>query len=225
MYAQTLKGASPGDFVVITITDTGGGIPPEIIDRIFDPFFTTKEPGRGTGLGLFTVQGIVTSHGGSITVETQPGRGTKFKIYLPAHEATSLKQVEERYLDIPFGNGELILVIDDEAAVREMTGTALETFGYRVMTADNGATALAAFASHKDEISVVITDMMMPVMDGLVDHSRPAKIEPASLSHRQQRPDRTSEEGRTRTTWRQNIFGETVQCGGAAENSGAGAKL
>jgi CheY-like chemotaxis protein len=167
LYAGMLKGASSGNYVVVTITDTGHGIPPEIIDRIFDPFFTTKELGQGTGLGLATVQGIVTGHGGFITVESLPGRGTKFEIYLPAHEAAGPKQVEERYPAILSGNGELILVIDDEAAVREMAGRILETFGYRVMSADNGATALAIFAGHKDEISVVITDMMMPVMDGL----------------------------------------------------------
>jgi CheY-like chemotaxis protein len=166
MYAGMLKGASPGDYVVITVTDTGTGIPPEIIDRIFDPFFTTKEPGRGTGLGLATVQRIVTNHGGFITVESKPGLETSFKIYLPAHEAASQKQVEEGRPDIPSGNGELILVIDDEAAVREMTRTTLEAYGYRVMTADDGATALGVYASHKDEISIVITDLMMPVMDG-----------------------------------------------------------
>jgi PAS domain S-box-containing protein len=166
MYAGMLRGASAGNFVVITVTDTGQGIPPEIIDRIFDPFFTTKAPGQGTGLGLATVQGIVTNHSGFITVESKPGLGTKFKIHLPAYEAASLKQVEEEYSDIPSGNGELILVIDDEAAVREMTGTTLEAFGYRVMMADNGVTALSVFAGHKDEISVVITDMMMPLMDG-----------------------------------------------------------
>ncbi len=166
IYAGMLHGARAGNFVLITVTDTGTGIPPEIIDRIFDPFFTTKEPGQGAGLGLATVQGIVANHSGFITVESQPGLGTKFKIHLPAQEAASLKQVDEEYPDSPSGNGELILVIDDEAAVREMTGTTLETFGYRVMTADNGATALGVFAGHQDEVSVVITDMMMPLMDG-----------------------------------------------------------
>lgn len=166
MYAGMLKGASPGNFVAITVADTGKGIPPEIIDRIFDPFFTTKEPGRGTGLGLATVQGIVGSHNGFIIVESKPELGTKFKIYLPAHEAASRKQVEEERAEILPGAGELILVIDDEATVREIARTTLESFGYRVMTADNGATALGVFAKHRDEISLVITDMMMPVMDG-----------------------------------------------------------
>jgi len=178
IYAGMLKGASPGKYVVITITDTGHGIPPEIIDRIFDPFFTTKEPGHGTGLGLATVQGIVTGHDGFITVENQPGLGTKFKIYLPAHEAASRKEVEERQGEIPLGNGEMILVIDDEAAIREMTRTTLERFGYRALTADNGATALGIFASHKEEIGVVITDMMMPVMDGPVTIRALQKLNP-----------------------------------------------
>lgn len=178
MYAGMLKGSSPGNFVVITITDTGKGIPPEIIDRIFDPFFTTKEPGEGTGLGLATVQGIVGSHNGFITVESKPGPGTKFKIYLPAHEATNRKQVEEERAEISPGAGELILVIDDEATVREIARTTLESFGYRVMTADNGATALGAFAKHRDEISLVITDMMMPVMDGALTIRALQKLNP-----------------------------------------------
>jgi CheY-like chemotaxis protein len=166
IYAGMLKGASPGKYVVITIADTGQGIPPEIVDRIFDPFFTTKEPGRGTGLGLATVQGIVTSHGGFITVESRLGTGTTFKIYLPAHEAANRQEMEVRQHEILHGGGEIVLVIDDEDAIREMARTTLERFGYRALTADNGATALDVFASHKDEITIVITDMMMPVMDG-----------------------------------------------------------
>jgi two-component system cell cycle sensor histidine kinase/response regulator CckA len=176
-----LKGASQGKYVVITISDTGDGIPPEIIDRIFDPFFTTKEPGQGTGLGLATVQGIVTGYSGFITVESQPGLGTKFKIYLPAHEAASRKEVEEERSEISLGNGEMILVIDDESAIREMTRTTLERFGYRVLTADNGATALGIFASNKEEIRVVITDMMMPVMDGPLTIRALQKLNPRVL--------------------------------------------
>jgi PAS domain S-box-containing protein len=178
IYAGMLKGANPGKYVVITITDTGHGIPPEIIGRIFDPFFTTKEPGRGTGLGLATVQGIITSHGGFITVESKLGLGTTFKIHMPAHEAASRKEAEEEHPEIPLGAGEMILVIDDEAAIREMTMATLERFGYRTLTADNGATALGLFASHKEEIGVVITDMMMPVMDGPVTIRALRKLNP-----------------------------------------------
>jgi hypothetical protein len=173
-----LRGAYAGNFVVIAVTDTGTGIPPEIIDRIFDPFFTTKEPGRGTGLGLATVQGIVTSHGGFITVESQSGTGTTFKIYLPANEAANRQEVEARQHEILPGGGETVLVIDDEDAILEMTRTTLERFGYRALTADNGATALAIFASHRDEIGAVITDMMMPVMDGLVTIRALRKLNP-----------------------------------------------
>jgi PAS domain S-box-containing protein len=178
IYAGMLRGASVGNFVVVTITDTGTGILPEIIDRIFDPFFTTKEPGQGTGLGLATVQGIVTSHGGFITVESKLGVGTKFKIHLPAHEAASQKEAEGEHPEIHLGAGEMILVIDDEAAIREMAQATLERFGYRALTADNGATALGIFAGHKDEIGVVITDMMMPVMDGPVTIRALRKLNP-----------------------------------------------
>ncbi len=165
--AQLLKGATPGNFVVITITDSGIGIPPEIIDRIFDPFFTTKESGQGTGLGLATAQGIVASHGGFITVESKLELGTKFSIYLPSNEAVSQQKDIESTQEMPLGSGELILVVDDEAAVREITCAALETYGYRTLTADNGATALSIYVGHQEEISVVITDLMMPVMDGI----------------------------------------------------------
>jgi PAS domain S-box-containing protein len=178
IYAGMLRGAYAGNFIVVTVTDTGMGIPPEIIDRIFDPFFTTKESGRGTGLGLATVQGIVTSHGGFITVESQLRLGTTFKIYLPAHEAANRKEVEEIRHEILHGGGEMVLVIDDEDAIREMTRTTLERFGYRALTADNGATALGVFASHKEEISLVITDMMMPVMDGPVTIRALQKLNP-----------------------------------------------
>lgn len=167
LYAQMLKGAAPGNFVVITVADTGLGIPPEIIDRIFDPFFTTKEPGQGTGLGLATVQGIVASHGGFITVESKPGLGAKFSIFLPSNEIVSPHSAGGGSLELPCGAGELILVVDDEAAVREMTSATLEAFGYRTLTADNGATALSLYVGHQQELSAVITDLIMPVMDGI----------------------------------------------------------
>lgn len=178
LYAQMLKGIGPGNFIVITVTDTGMGISSEIIDRIFDPFFTTKEPGQGTGLGLASVQGIVASHGGFVTVESKPGLGTKFSIYLPSNESVSQQKAIESDLEMPLGAGELILVVDDEAAVREMTSAALEAFGYRTLTADNGATALSIFASHMNEVSLVITDLMMPVMDGMATIRSLRKMNP-----------------------------------------------
>jgi CheY-like chemotaxis protein len=149
---------------VITVSDTGTGIPPELLDRIFEPFFTTKELGKGTGIGLSTVNGIIKNHGGFINVYSQVGRGTQFKVYLPAVQGTETQQAED--LELPLGHGELILVVDDEVAIREITKTLLETYNYNVVTASDGLDAIALYAQHKDEISVVLMDMMMPSMDG-----------------------------------------------------------
>lgn len=180
LYARMLKkdGAGSGNFVVVTITDSGLGIPPSIIDRIFDPFFTTKEPGKGTGLGLATTQSIVTAHGGFITVESQPGAGAKFTVYLPALQLDDQQRAGIASHEMPRGAGELILVVDDETAVREMTSAALEAFGYRALTADNGATALSIFALHQHDIRLVITDLMMPVVDGIATIRALRKLNP-----------------------------------------------
>ncbi|PPS39975.1 PAS domain-containing sensor histidine kinase [Chroococcidiopsis sp. TS-821] len=163
-YVRKHLDAKVGSYVVITVADTGCGIPPEIMDRIFEPFFTTKGIGKGTGLGLSTVLGIVKSHGGFINVESEIGKGTRFQIYLPAVEAVEALEVED--LDLPQGHGELILIVDDEAPIRETTKTSLETYNYRAVTASNGIEAVALYAEYRDEVSVVITDMLMPAMDG-----------------------------------------------------------
>jgi CheY-like chemotaxis protein len=134
--------------------------------KIFDPFFTTKEHGQGTGLGLSTVAGIVRSHGGFISVYSELGRGARFKVYLPAIESAFASPASPSRRDLPVGNGELVLVIDDETAIREVARETLNAFGYRVMVAGDGAEAMAVFAAHRDEVKVVITDMMMPYMDG-----------------------------------------------------------
>jgi two-component system, cell cycle sensor histidine kinase and response regulator CckA len=147
------------------VTDTGLGIPDQNLSKIFDPFFTTKEHGKGTGLGLSTVAGIVRSHGGFIGVYSEVGRGARFRVYLPAIEAQS-SQAQPARRDMPTGNGELILVIDDENAIREVAKETLSAFGYRAIIAGDGAEAMAVFAARKDEVKVVITDMMMPYMDG-----------------------------------------------------------
>jgi PAS domain S-box-containing protein len=167
LYAQMIKGAAPGNFVVITIADTGVGILPGNLDYIFDPFFTTKEPGQGTGLGLATAQSIITAHDGLIAAESKPNVGTKFSIFLPAEEAASQQKAGEIAPEMPVGADELILVVDDEAAVRAMSSATLEAFGYRVLVADNGATALSNYVAHQNEVRAVITDLMMPVMDGI----------------------------------------------------------
>jgi two-component system, cell cycle sensor histidine kinase and response regulator CckA len=162
-YTRMNLEAQVGSYVAVTVTDTGIGIAPKTLDRIFDPFFTTKEIGKGTGLGLSTVLGIVKSHRGFIQVESKVGKGSQFKVYLPATDA---KEIEPIANAAPLkGKGELIFVVDDEIAVQEVTKVTLEVHGYRVMTASDGIEAIALYAEHKHDISVVVLDMMMPSLD------------------------------------------------------------
>ena len=165
-YVGTGQEVRPGPYVVIAVTDTGVGMPPEIRDRIFEPFFTTKEVGKGTGLGLATVHTIVKSHGGFMNVDSELGHGTTFKAFLPADPTLTRSAAEDAPSDMPRGRGEWVLVVDDEASIRSITQQTLEAFGYRVLTADDGAEAVAVFAQHKEEIVLVLLDMAMPVMDG-----------------------------------------------------------
>ncbi|HSI07842.1 MAG: response regulator [Rariglobus sp.] len=179
-YAVMNRGAVAGSYVVVEVTDTGCGIPKEIVDRIFDPFFTTKEPGKGTGLGLSTVLGIVRSHGGFVHVYSEPGKGTTFRIYLPAHldgreGEVSLASPER----LPEGSGELVLVVDDEISILDITRQTLEAFRYRVLTAEDGAQAIGLYAQQSSEVAVVITDMMMPTMDGAMLIAALRRINPA----------------------------------------------
>jgi len=165
-YARMNLDAKPGAYVMVTIQDNGAGIPPGVIDKIFEPFFTTKEHGKGTGLGLSTALGIIKGHGGFITCYSEIARGTQFRVYIPAFESVQPGQAEETQLSCPLGRGELVLVVDDEAAIREITKTTLESCGYRALTAADGTEAIAIYAQHKDDVAVVLTDMMMPYMDG-----------------------------------------------------------
>jgi two-component system, cell cycle sensor histidine kinase and response regulator CckA len=162
-YARLHLDAQAGPYLVVTISDTGIGITPQILNNIFDPFFTTKEIGKGTGLGLSTVAGIVKSHHGFIDVSSEVSVGTRFKVYLPATETTAAAPIipPER----PLGQSELILVVDDEVAVQEITQAILEVHGYRTITANDGIEAIALYAEHKHKISVVLLDMMMPSLD------------------------------------------------------------
>jgi two-component system, cell cycle sensor histidine kinase and response regulator CckA len=162
-YVRMNLDAQIGPHVVITIADTGVGIPPQTLDRIFEPFFTTKEIGKGTGLGLSTVLGIVKSHRGFINVESEVGEGTQVRVYLPATDSQEPATVVNAV--VPKGKGELILVVDDEVAVREVTQITLETHGYSVITACDGVEAIALYAERKHEISAVVLDMMMPFLD------------------------------------------------------------
>ncbi|MBU7585171.1 MAG: response regulator [Nostoc sp. TH1S01] len=175
-YARMHIDAKVGPYVVISVIDTGLGIPTEILDRIFEPFFSTKELGKGTGLGLSTVLGIVKNHGGFISVYSEEGQGSEFKIYLPAQEIT--ETIEEVEPVFSYGNGELILIVDDEAAIRDITKTSLETYNYKAITASDGIEAIALYAEHRDEISLVLTDMVMPSMDGLTTIRTLQKINP-----------------------------------------------
>lgn len=158
----------PGAYVLLGVADTGTGIPPEILPRIFDPFFTTKAPDSGTGLGLSTVASIVKHHGGGIDIKTEPGNGTEFKIYLPAIEGSAEKpETNAKEATLPVGHGELILVIEDEEAVCELTKTTLENYGYRVITAHNGLQGVSLFEEHKHEVRALVTDTDMPYLDGM----------------------------------------------------------
>jgi len=164
-YAQMHTEAKVGHYVVIGVSDTGIGIPPKLVDRIFEPFFTTKDFGKGTGLGLSTALAIVKSHGGFINVYSEIGEGTTFRVYLPSIK-TELQNVKEERFELPVGNGELVLVAEDEDSIREVTVSTLEAYGYKVLTASDGADAVALYAQNKDKIEVILMDMMMPVMDG-----------------------------------------------------------
>lgn len=151
-----------GPFVSLTAHDNGDGIPAEIQSRIFEPFFTTKEPGKGTGLGLATVYGIVKQHGGWVDVHSAPGTGTSFTVYLPASSTPAAAKEKSQTIPSVSGGTECILVVEDEVAVRGLCRRILERQGYTVLTAENGVEALKVWSSQKDKIELLLTDMVMP---------------------------------------------------------------
>jgi CheY-like chemotaxis protein len=159
--------AKAGRYVTISVSDTGTGIPPNLLDKIFEPFFTTKTLTQGTGLGLSTSLAIVRSHEGIIHVDSRPGEGAAFKVCLPAAERSieSHNEWPER-AGFPRGNGEIVLLVDDEASIRTVTGKILQIYGYQVLTASNGEDAVAIYSEQKNDIAVVLTDTNMPRMDG-----------------------------------------------------------
>jgi PAS domain S-box-containing protein len=158
----------PGPYVVLRVTDTGTGIPPELVDRIFDPFFTTKGPDKGTGLGLATTLGIVKGHAGFIRVYSAPGHGTTFRVYLPVHDGGATETALVPTTESAFqGNGETILVVDDEPSVRNILRKVLTRMNFKVRTASDGTSALHEVSEHGAELSAVITDLHMPHLDGM----------------------------------------------------------
>ncbi len=165
--AAAIEHAQPGPYLVLHIEDTGTGIPPEVLPHIWEPFFTTKGAEQGTGLGLSTVRGIVENHHGFITLETKSGRGTIFRVHLPADKAALAGATpESSQAGLPHGHGELILIVDDEASIRDVACATLVRHGYRTLAAGDGAEAVALFASRSNEIRLVITDLNMPNFDG-----------------------------------------------------------
>jgi PAS domain S-box-containing protein len=154
--------APPGRYVCLAVGDTGSGIPENLLPKIFEPFFTTKEPGKGTGLGLATVYGIARQHGGWIKVQSQPGRGTTFRVFLPAIAPAPTGTPQAASPTGPSGRAETILVAEDEAPLRSLVCTVLRRQGYRVLEADSGAAALELWRQHRDHIDLLLTDVMMP---------------------------------------------------------------
>ena len=166
-FASKFPDAKPGRYVKINVSDSGTGIPREIVEKIFDPFFTTKPSGKGTGLGLSTVLGIVKSHGGFVTIDSKLGKGSKFSVYFPATAKTHVPAKPPEHCRMPPGKGELILVVDDEVSICKMARTILTKTGYRILTASGGKEALELFKKHGAAVKAVLTDLAMPVMDGV----------------------------------------------------------
>lgn len=180
-YAQMQPDAKPGPYVMVAVSDTGTGIAPGVLPKIFEPFFTTKEIGKGTGLGLSTAAGIVRSHGGFLAVYSEMGQGTSFKVYLPAAEnRTEKAPANDATAELPQGKGELVMVVDDEVAIREIIKVTLANNGYRVLTATDGTEAVAVFATQKRKVKVVMVDLMMPFMDGIATIRALQKMEPVT---------------------------------------------
>jgi PAS domain S-box-containing protein len=177
--ASSIDGAQPGPYLVLSVEDTGMGISAGALEKIWEPFFTTKETGKGTGLGLSTVRGIVLGHKGFITVETTEGRGAAFRVFLPALTT----DVGDAAAPLPHlsapGRGELILVVDDEANVRDITMAILTHYGYRVLGAGDGAEAATLLAARSSEVRLVVTDLQMPHLDGVALAGVVQRLNPA----------------------------------------------
>ncbi len=164
--ADAISDGRAGEFVVLMVSDTGAGIPPEVLAKIFEPFFTTKPEGKGTGLGLSTSVRIVKAHEGFLSVQSVAGEGTTFEVYLPRLVATSAGDEVEMEVPVSRGNGELVLVAEDDEAVLELLRRSLEEYGYRVVTATNGAEAVSLCKESREPVALVVSDQSMPLMEG-----------------------------------------------------------
>jgi len=164
--AAAIPNAHPGRYVVWRVADTGVGIAPENLDRIFDPFFTTKDIGKGPGLGLSTVLGIVTGCGGTVQVKSGPGQGTEFTLYLPATDAVPAERPERALPEPPRGNGELLLVVEEDAFLSGLLETILTASGYRVLATADGAEALELYRRHQEDIGAVLADASVETTGG-----------------------------------------------------------
>lgn len=165
-YARMNIEAKSGDYVMVNVRDTGTGMTKDVMNRIFDPFFTTKEHGKGTGLGLSTALSIIRSHGGFINIYSEQGKGSQFTIYLPILENAASAPEITHQSSYPKGNGELVMIVDDEENIRLITQRTLEKYGYQTLLANDGTEGIALFAQRNSEIKAVITDIAMPYMDG-----------------------------------------------------------
>jgi CheY-like chemotaxis protein len=160
-HASDYPDAEPGRYVGIIVTDSGSGIAPEVLPRIFEPFFTTKEPGKGTGLGLATVFGIVKQHRGWISVNSEPGQGAAFRFFIPASPVKS-RPARAQARSKPRGGTETILIAEDEPSVRFVTRAILEREGYSVLEAGDGAEAIKLWKQHRGSVRLLFTDLVMP---------------------------------------------------------------
>ena len=176
-YAEAHLFENTGMCAVLTVSDTGIGMDKKTSDNIFEPFFTTKEVGKGTGLGLAMVYGIVKQHGGSINVYSEFDKGTTFRVYLPMLTNTA-KEGPEAAQPAPLGRGETILLAEDEPQVRKVTSMYLQEFGYNVIEAENGEEAVKKFLENKDTIAIVLLDVVMPVRNGRDAYEEIKKLDP-----------------------------------------------
>ena len=161
-----LPDVEPGPFAVLSISDTGCGMTPEVMEHVFEPFFTTKEDGKGTGLGLSTTYGIVRQFGGHIRIDSRLGAGTTFRVYLPKSEGVPVASTAKRVGKAPAKGGETLLLVEDEPSLRDVTAQILRRLGYKVHVASGGPEALELAREHRGEIQLLLTDMIMPGMDG-----------------------------------------------------------